>query len=112
MSNHRTGLWAEFYALVYLLLRGYWPLRRRWRTPVGEIDILCRTYRHLIIVEVKRRQDGMGADAPVSAAQQARLNRAMAYAQQIRAQWQKLQPRFDVIVIAPNRWPQHIRNAF
>jgi hypothetical protein len=33
--SHRSGLVAEWLALVYLLLKGYFPLAMRYKTPVG-----------------------------------------------------------------------------
>lgn len=111
MTNHRTGIIAEYIAAAYLLLCGYWPLWHRLRTPVGEIDFVLRTSRHIVFLEVKRRQDGIGPDSPVLPAQQQRLRRAAAWFLQAHPRYAALSPRVDVIVIAPGRWPVHIKNA-
>src|SRR5205809_426886 len=38
----RFGLSAESRAAVYLVAKGYRIVARRWRSPVGEVDIVAR----------------------------------------------------------------------
>jgi putative endonuclease len=52
----RFGLSAESRAAAYLVAEGYRILGRRFRTPVGEIDIVARRRGVLIFVEVKARE--------------------------------------------------------
>jgi putative endonuclease len=111
LANYHNGIIAEYIAAAYLLLCGYWPLYRRLRTPLGEIDFVLRTRRYLIFLEVKRRQDGIGSDNPISATQQQRLHRAAQWFIQSHPRYAHLTPRLDAIVIAPKRWPVHVRNA-
>ena len=51
----RRGRRAETLAAWYLRLKGYRILARRYRTPVGEIDLIVRRGRLVAFVEVKRR---------------------------------------------------------
>jgi putative endonuclease len=51
----RTGISAESRAAVFLIAKGFRILARRWRSPVGEIDIIARRRSLLIFVEVKAR---------------------------------------------------------
>ncbi len=111
MTNHRNGLIAEYIAAAYLLCCFYWPLYRRLRTPVGEIDFVLRTRRYLIFLEVKRRKGGIGSDNPISATQQQRLHRAAQYFIQSHPRYAHLTPRLDVIVVVPKRWPVHLKSA-
>ena len=52
----RQGLWAERLAEILLRLKGYRILDRRYRTKVGEIDLIARRGKRLAFVEVKRRK--------------------------------------------------------
>jgi putative endonuclease len=56
-----------------LRARGYRVLGHRVRTPAGEVDLVCRRGRTLVVVEVKRRRHAgrgpaVGAVGPVQAA--------------------------------------------
>ena len=51
----RTGISAESRAAAFLIAKGFRILARRWRSPVGEIDIIARRRSLLIFVEVKAR---------------------------------------------------------
>jgi putative endonuclease len=61
----RFGLSAESRAAAYLIAKGYRILARRFKTPVGEIDIVARRRGVLVFVEVKAREKL--ADAPAAA---------------------------------------------
>src|SRR5262245_3568220 len=51
----RTGLSAESRAAAFLIARGYRILARRFRTPVGEIDIVAGRRNTLVFVKVMAR---------------------------------------------------------
>ena len=51
----RLGLSAESRAAAYLIAKGYRIVARRWRSPVGEVDIVARRRTVLVFVEVKAR---------------------------------------------------------
>src|ERR1700716_629343 len=53
----RTGISAESRAAAFLIAKGFRILARRWRSPVGEIDIIARRRTLLIFVEVKAREN-------------------------------------------------------
>jgi len=55
VAAFRLGLSAESRAAMLLLAKGYRIVERRWKTPVGEIDIVARRRRDLVFVEVKAR---------------------------------------------------------
>src|SRR5215510_5218391 len=52
----RTGISAESRAPAFLIAKGFRILARRFRTPVGEIDIIARRRKLLVFVEVKARE--------------------------------------------------------
>ncbi len=49
------GLVGEFIALGFLMVKGYIPIKRRYKTKYGEIDLICKKDGVLIFVEVKTR---------------------------------------------------------
>src|SRR6476661_6923349 len=55
VAAFRVGLSAESRAAAYLIAKGFRIVARRFRSPVGEIDIVARRGRLLIFVEVKAR---------------------------------------------------------
>jgi putative endonuclease len=108
----RRGRRAEIAAAAALALKGYVPLARRVKTPVGEIDLIVRRGGTLVAVEVKARPDvGMGLTA-VGAHQQQRIWRALDWWLARRPRLAGLDRRLDLVLIAPRRWPTHVPNAF
>jgi putative endonuclease len=52
----RVGISAESRAAAFLIAKGFRILARRWRSPLGEIDIVARRRRLLVFAEVKARK--------------------------------------------------------
>src|SRR5262245_24383467 len=69
----RTGISAESRAAAFLIAKGFRILARRYRTPVGEIDIVARRRRLLVFVEVKARDKFDDAAWSVTGRQRARI---------------------------------------
>ena len=108
----RFGLSAESRGAAFLIAKGFRILARRWRSPVGEIDIVARRYHLLIFVEVKARERLDDAAWSVTERQRARIV-AAAEAWLARYPDERIRDiRFDVILVAPGRIPQHIPAAF
>jgi putative endonuclease len=53
---YRHGLFAETVAALLLRAKGNRILARRYKTPVGEIDLVALKGRRLAFVEVKQRR--------------------------------------------------------
>ena len=107
----RTGLSAESRAAAFLIVKGFRILARRWRSPVGEIDIIARRRDLLVFVEVKARANL--DDAAWSVTPRQRLRIAAAEAWLARHQDARIRDiRFDAILVAPGRIPRHITAAF
>ena len=58
MSQARLALgqWGEDQAVLFLRKLGLKILTRNYRTPVGEIDIIARSKKELLFIEVKTRR--------------------------------------------------------
>jgi putative endonuclease len=108
----RAGISAESRAAAFLIAKGFRILARRWKSPVGEIDIVAKRRRLLVFVEVKARQDLDAAAWSVSERQRARIV-AAADAWLARYPDARIRDiRFDAMLVAPGRMPQHIPAAF
>lgn len=110
-KRESAGRRAETLASSWLRLKGYRIVSRRYKTPVGEIDILARKGRTLIAVEVKERPSleiGLGA---VTSHQWMRIARALQWVFSHRSDLAELDARFDLIVVCGMR-PHHITDAW
>jgi putative endonuclease len=107
----RHGRGAERWAMLALALKGYLPIASRVRTPVGEIDLIVRRGRVLAFVEVKARASVEDAFEAAGRSRE-RLARAAAWWLAAHPRHAGAQPRFDVVAIAPGRFPAHLPNAF
>lgn len=106
------GHFAEILCLWHLRLRGYRVLARRYRVPVGEIDLIARRGAVLAAIEVKARRDAATAGEAVSARQRRRVARALAHFLATRPDLAGLDQRFDVMLVTPRRLPHHIADAW
>jgi putative endonuclease len=108
----RTGISAESRAAALLVAKGFRILSRRWKSPVGEIDIVARRRSLLIFVEVKARNNLDDAAESVTPRQRQRIAAAA-------EAWLATYPdasisdiRFDAMLVAPGKMPRHIPGAF
>lgn len=109
---HRFGLFAERLAAWGLRLRGYQILARRYRTKVGEIDLIVRRGDIVAFVEVKARRDLDTALGAVTPQAQKRIVRA---AYRFISSYPALagcELRFDIVAMAPPFFWRHLDNAF
>lgn len=110
--SYRKGHWAELAAAAYLMAKGYRILSRRYSCPAGEVDLVAVRGRRLAFVEVKARSSVDAALWSVTSRQQGRISRAASYWLKSRRLTMDQDICFDVIALAPWRWPRHITNAF
>lgn len=103
---------AETVAAVWLRLKGYRILARRYRTPRGEIDIVARRGTTVAMVEVKARDRLDAALEAVTPGARRRIVEAAHLWLARNPAYADATLRFDVLLIAPGRWPKHVPNAF
>jgi putative endonuclease len=111
VAAFKTGLSAESRAAA-MIARGYRILARRFRTPVGEIDIVAGRRNTLLFIEVKARDTLDAAAEAVTARNKQRIVAAAEF-------WLSQHPddvtrdmRFDAVLVAPGKLPRHIAGAF
>lgn len=111
-TGYQTGLWAEMRAAVYLRLKGYRILARRFKTPAGEIDLVARKGGTLVFVEVKLRADEASAMEAIHAKNRQRVWNAAELYLQRHPDYTRLDMRFDALVFTRARKITHIENAW
>ena len=104
------GKRGEWIASLYLRCKGYEILENRFKTPVGEIDLLVRKGTTLVAVEVKSRDSLEKAAFSITFSQQRRIEQALLY--YLTRKCLPVNLRFDVILMAPWRWPYHVVGAW
>lgn len=103
---------AERLAAFRLFLAGYRLLARRYRTRMGEVDLIARRGAVLVFVEVKRRDELAAGLEAVTPRAQMRIRRAAELFLMRNPALAGLALRFDVIVVTPWAWPRHIVDAW
>ena len=112
IAAYRGGHRGEALAALFLRCKLYRIVQRRYKTPVGEIDLIAERFGTTVFVEVKARSKAASEAETLESVNQSRIIRAAQY-------WLARHPakaatplRFDIIFLAPGRWPRHLVNAF
>jgi len=112
IAAYRGGHRAEALAALFLRCKLYRIIQRRYKSPVGEIDLIAERFGTTVFVEVKARRKAESEAETLESVNQSRIIRAAQY-------WLARHPsraatslRFDIIFITPGRWPRHLVNAF
>jgi putative endonuclease len=106
------GQRGEALAALFLRAKFYRIRDRRYKTPVGEIDLVAERGNGLVFVEVKTRTRGSGETEALEAVNASRIVRAAEHWLARHPREAEKSCRFDVIFLAPGRWPRHLINAF
>ena len=109
---YRRGLFAETIAALLLRLKGHRILARRYKTPVGEIDLVALKGKRLAFIEVKRRKTADDAAWTLPTRQRRRIVRTAQYWLAGHSDFSGHHIAFDVVLTAPWAWPRYIANAF
>ncbi len=110
--TYDKGLWAEGLASVYLTLRGYRILARRYKTPHGEIDLIATRGDVLAIIEVKARGTVEQALESVDLRTQRRIVSATLIFLAEHPEYAGRVIRFDVIAVESPVKIVHLDNAW
>lgn len=110
-AAERAGHRAEWLAALWLMLKGYKILARRYRCPRGEVDLVARRGQTLCFVEVKARPSHAEGLAAISRTNERRVAAAAMVWVAQNPRYAKLGRRFDAVTVADHR-PQHTPNAF
>jgi putative endonuclease len=112
LRAYRLGFRGEALASLALMAKGYRIVARRYRTKLGEIDLVARKGDLVAIVEVKARptldeaMDAIGREA------QWRIEGAADLWLTAQRDQARLSMRFDMVAVLPWRWPVHVEDLF
>jgi putative endonuclease len=110
------GTAAEWVATAYLAAKGYRILSRQFLARGGELDVVALTpfwtQRTLVFIEVRARGTVEAAAESVGATKRQRVEAAAAQFRARKPKLNKLPHRFDLVLLAPGRWPHHIVDAW
>lgn len=110
------GLAAEWVGTLWLMAKGYRILSRQFRAQGGELDIVALTPfwtpRTIVFVEVRARETVDQAVESVGVQKRHRVETAALQFCARKPKLARLPRRFDLILLAPGRWPEHKPDAW
>jgi putative endonuclease len=109
---HQLGHRSEMIAAWFLRLKGYKIMARRFKTKVGEVDIIARKRDLIIMVEVKARPSLKEAMDAISTSAMVRIENAGDVWLCQQHDFAKLSVRYDMIAVMPYQWPIHVPRIF
>jgi putative endonuclease len=113
---HRLGHAAEWRAVWRLRLAGYSILARRYKTKLGEIDIVARRAGVLAFVEVKARANAATAADALGGRQFGRVSRAASLYVARHPHHAACSVRFDAVLVSGSLWrrvwPTHLPDVW
>ena len=109
---HGKGHRGEWLAALTLMLKGYRILARRFRTRLGEVDLIAKRGDVIAIVEVKARPSLAEAMDAVTPTAQRRIEAAGDLWLARQRDHGRLSVRYDLVAVLPRRWPVHVENVF
>lgn len=112
LRAYRLGFRGEALASLALMAKGYRIVARRYRTKLGEIDLIARRGDVVAIVEVKARRTLAEAMDAVSREAAWRIEGEADMWLSRQRDFARLSIRFDLVAILPWRWPVHVENVF
>jgi putative endonuclease len=77
MNNYKFGLFGEYFLIFLLTIRCYKIVARRYKTPLGEIDVIAKRGNNLVVFEVKSSRSKTPTSELVSFRQENRIRRAL-----------------------------------
>ena len=112
LRAYRKGHRGEWLAALALMVKGYRIVARRYRTKLGEIDLIARRGDLVVIAEVKVRPTLASAMEAVAFMSERRIEAAADLWLARQPDYGRLSVRFDLVAVLPRRWPVHVQNIF
>ncbi|NRA88633.1 MAG: YraN family protein [Rhizobiales bacterium] len=110
-KNERVGRYAEFFTIIYMLLKGYRLLEQRYKCSAGEIDLIFKRRKIIIFCEVKYRKDKSQLAYSLGEKQKLRILKT-AECWLAHKNLTEYNARFDFIGLTLWQKPIHIKDAF
>jgi len=103
---------AEGAAELFLRAKGFDILARRYKTPVGEVDIIALDDQYLVFVEVKARVSVDHALESITPKMRSRINNAASHFLASKPEYAHYPMRVDVMAVKLPFTIHHVENAF
>lgn len=111
IANYNKGVLSEYLTSIFLILKGYKIINRRYRNKLGEIDLICLKGDNLVAVEVKSRSDKEDLEV-LSNRQMQRICNSMKLYISSNKNFQNCNIRFDLVIYNSIFSIKHIKNAW
>jgi putative endonuclease len=110
-AAENAGRRGETVAAYWLRLKGWRILDARVKIGVGEVDLVAKRWGTIAFVEVKWRKNAADLATAIDVY---RLRRVAAAANALAHKYARNGETItiDVILLAPRRFPHHVRNAW
>ncbi len=110
-SSYLKGILSEFYVLIFLMIKGYRPIKWRMRNAVSEIDLIVLKNNVLVALEVKYRKQSDDGLYAIHKRQQQKIRCAFdVFSSRYQKPYNTL--RCDVCVVNQYGIIRHLKNAF
>ena len=111
-TTYTRGLLAEFVAQTFLQCKLYKILYKRYKTPVGEIDLIGKKKNTIIFFEVKYRKTLTNDHDVVQKKQIHRIKNAASFFVARNTHYNGSDLRFDLLVISKRLLITHYQNVW
>lgn len=109
--RYRRGIHAETIVAAVYMAFGHRILGRRFKTPVGEIDLIAIKGRRVAFIEVKRRATREDAEDAITLTMRRRVRRAADLWLAHNPRYQGYDVGFDLVFVVPWRFPIIMHDA-
>ncbi len=111
-QTYQYGVESESAAISFLENKGYKIISSRYKTKLGEIDIVAETASTLVFIEVKARKGRELIETILRRSQVNRIRNAAQIFLVKNSKYQNHDIRFDFILFEQNLEPQHFEAFF
>ncbi len=109
-KSYQFGIIAEKAAILLLLFKGYKILKWRYKSHLGEIDIIATRLNYISFIEVKARKYNFNSEDVLKSRQIARIKKSAEIFIAKNKNYQKYKPSFDYIEVNRFLLPKHYSN--
>ncbi len=111
-QTYQFGYSREIIAVNFLRLKGYKILEKRFKTTLGEIDIIAKKGKILVFVEVKARKREELIEVILRPKQVERIKSAAEIFIAKNLEYENFDIRFDFILFSKSLIPEHFEDYF
>jgi len=111
-KTYDHGIMAEGAAELFLRAKGFQILSRRYKTPVGEVDLIALDDKYLVFIEVKARPSIDDALFSITPKMRNRIMEAAGHFIAANPAYNDYPMRFDVMAVKLPFAIRHLENAF